>query len=278
VERQLPHGEFVPNDVELGGTHADLVVLTGPNMAGKSTYLRQAALIVLLAQCGSFVPASRARIAMADRIFSRVGAQDDIAAGQSTFMVEMLETATILNNATERSLVILDEVGRGTSTYDGLAIARAVIEYLHHRPGGTPRTLFATHYHELTALAATLPRIANRSVAVREEGGEVVFLHRIVDGGADRSYGVHVAALAGLPRAVVSRARELLAELEAGATPPLMQPGRTPDAQMSLLAAEDEALLRDLAVLDPDGMTPIEALQRLYDLRAEARRRLAMEG
>jgi DNA mismatch repair protein MutS len=253
-------------------------------MAGKSTYLRQTALIVLLAQCGSFVPASRARIAMADRIFSRVGAQDDIAAGQSTFMVEMLETATILNNATERSLVILDEVGRGTSTYDGLAIAHAVIEYLHHRPGGTPRTLFATHYHELTALAATLPRIANRSVAVREEGGEVVFLHRIVDGGADRSYGVHVASLAGLPRAVVSRARELLAELEAGASLAASTPsarsgsGRAADAQLSLLAAEDEALLRDLAVLDPDGMTPIEALQRIYDLRAQARRRLAMEG
>jgi DNA mismatch repair protein MutS len=284
VERQLPRGEFVPNDVDLGGPHADLVVLTGPNMAGKSTYLRQTALIVLLAQCGSFVPASRARIAMADRIFSRVGAQDDIAAGQSTFMVEMLETATILNNATERSLVILDEVGRGTSTYDGLAIARAVIEYLHHRPGGTPRTLFATHYHELTALAATLPRIANRSVAVREEGGEVVFLHRIVDGGADRSYGVHVASLAGLPRAVVSRARELLAELEAGASLAASTPsarsgsGRAADAQLSLLAAEDEALLRDLAVLDPDGMTPIEALQRIYDLRAQARRRLAMEG
>ncbi|MEX2445699.1 MAG: DNA mismatch repair protein MutS, partial [Dehalococcoidia bacterium] len=180
VERQLQRGEFVPNDVFLGSTgsesgeetHADLVVLTGPNMAGKSTYLRQAALIVLLAQCGSYVPASRARIAMADRIFSRVGAQDDIVAGQSTFMVEMLETATILHNATERSLVILDEVGRGTSTYDGLAIARAVIEYLHHRPAGTPRTLFATHYHELTELASRLPRIANRSVAVREERGE----------------------------------------------------------------------------------------------------------
>jgi len=282
VERQLPRGAFVPNDAHLGAPHADLVVLTGPNMAGKSTYLRQTALIVLLAQCGSFVPASRARVPMADRIFSRVGAQDDLAAGQSTFMVEMLETATILHNATERSLVILDEVGRGTSTYDGLAIARAVVEYLHHRPGGTPRTLFATHYHELTALAGTLPRIANRSVAVREEGGEVVFLHRIVDGGADRSYGVHVAALAGLPRAVVSRARELLADLEAGALagtlaggPPA---GRQPDAQMSLLAAEDEALLRGLADLDPDGTTPIEALQRLYDLRAQARRRLAVEG
>ena len=291
VERQLQRGEFVPNDVFLGSaggaatgesgeeSHADLVVLTGPNMAGKSTYLRQTALIVLLAQCGSYVPASRARIAMADRIFSRVGAQDDIVAGQSTFMVEMLETATILHNATERSLVILDEVGRGTSTYDGLAIARAVIEYLHHRPAGTPRTLFATHYHELTELASRLPRIANRSVAVREERGEVVFLHRIVDGGTDRSYGVHVAALAGLPKAVVSRARELLADLEAGAAAARQaSTPREPDEQMSLLAAEDEAVLRAVADLDPDGLSPLEALQTLYDLRAQARRRLAIEG
>ncbi len=214
VERRLPAGAFVPNDCSLGGG-ADIVVLTGPNMGGKSTYLRQVALIALLAQCGCYVPAERARVPMVDRIFSRVGAQDDIAAGRSTFMVEMLETAAILHNATERSLVVLDEVGRGTATHDGLAIARAVVEYLHHRPGGTPRTLFATHYQELVALAGLLPRVENRSVAVVEESGEVVFLHRIVEGGADRSYGVHVAALAGLPRAVVARARELLHELEA---------------------------------------------------------------
>ena len=282
VERRLPTGEFVPNDVHLGGGHADVVVLTGPNMAGKSTYLRQAALIVLLAQCGSFVPAKRARIAVADRIFSRVGAQDDIAAGQSTFMVEMLETATILHNATARSLVILDEVGRGTSTYDGLAIARAIVEHLHHRPGGAPRTLFATHYHELTALAATLPRVANRSVAVREEGHEVVFLHRIVDGGADRSYGVHVAALAGLPAAVVARARELLVELEAQPTTAIggaiAATTRDLGAQLPLLGAPEEALLRELAEIDPDGLTPLAALQRLYELRGAARRRLAIEG
>jgi DNA mismatch repair protein MutS len=281
VEQRLAAGAFVPNDLALGAA-ADVVVLTGPNMAGKSTYLRQTALIALLAQCGSFVPADRARVPMVDRIFSRVGAQDDIAAGQSTFMVEMLETATILHNATERSLVVLDEVGRGTSTYDGLAIARAVIEHLHHRPGGTPLTLFATHYHELTALARTLPRVANRSVAVREEAGEVVFLHRIVDGGADRSYGVHVAALAGLPRAVVARARELLAELEQGAPAAPAPGGATsiPDAgaQLSLAAAREEAVLRELAALEPDALTPLEALQRLYELRAEARRRLALEG
>ncbi len=280
VEGRLPSGAFVPNDVHLGGSggtgHADVIVLTGPNMAGKSTYLRQTALIVLLAQCGSFVPAARARIAMVDRIFSRVGAQDDIAAGQSTFMVEMLETATILHNATQRSLVILDEVGRGTSTYDGLAIARAIVEHLHHRPGGSPRTLFATHYHELTALAGTLPRVANRSVAVREEGHEVVFLHRIVDGGADRSYGVHVAALAGLPASVVARARELLTELEA--TPDAPGVARRASAQLPLLAAPEEALLRELAETEPDGLTPLAALQRLYELRSAARRRLAIEG
>ena len=224
VEPELPAGAFVPNDCSLGGA-ADVIVITGPNMGGKSTYLRQTALIVLLAQCGCYVPAERARIAMVDRIFSRVGAQDDIAAGQSTFMVEMLETASILHNATERSLLLLDEIGRGTSTHDGLAIARAVIEHLHHRPGGTPRTLFATHYQELVALARTLPRVENRSLAVVEQGGEVVFLHRIVEGGADRSYGVHVAALAGLPRAVVARARELLRELERQA-PPAQPDGR----------------------------------------------------
>ncbi|MEZ4554655.1 MAG: DNA mismatch repair protein MutS [Dehalococcoidia bacterium] len=271
VEAQLPGGVFVANDCLLGDGR-DIVVLTGPNMGGKSTYLRQVALVTLLAQCGSFVPAERARVPLVDRIFTRVGAQDDLAAGQSTFMVEMLETAAILHGATERSLVILDEVGRGTSTQDGLAIARAVIEYLHHRPGGSPRTLFATHYQELVALSTLLPRVVNRSVAVREEGGDVVFLHQIVEGGADRSYGVHVAALAGMPRAVVARARELLRGGAEATAPP------APPAQPSLLAAADSMLLADLAALDPDALTPLEALQRLYELRREARRRLAVEG
>jgi DNA mismatch repair protein MutS len=288
VETRLERGAFVPNDTHLGGPDGpDLVVLTGPNMAGKSTYLRQTALIVLLAQCGSFVPARAARIGVCDGIFSRVGAQDDIAAGQSTFMVEMLETATILHHATERSLVILDEVGRGTSTYDGLAIAQAVVEHLHHRPGGTPLTLFATHYQELTQLARTLPRIANRSVAVREEavanrrgaGRELVFLHEIIDGASDRSYGVHVAALAGLPRAVVARARELLARLEAA--PGTGAPG--PGDQLPLLGAQVEpgapadGLWSELAELDPDELSPLDALQRLYELRRRARERLALE-
>ena len=281
VERQLPSGRFVANDCVLGGG-ADIMLLTGPNMGGKSTYLRQVALIVLLAHSGSYVPAERARIAAVDRIFSRVGAHDDIASGRSTFMVEMLETAAILHNATERSLVVLDEIGRGTSTYDGLAIARAVVEHLHHRPGGSPRTIFATHYHELTALTQTLPRVENRSVAVSEQGGEVVFQHRVVPGGADRSYGVHVAALAGLPRAVVGRARELLVELEAQPRP---GGGAVEGAQLPLLGeiatpapAPPDGLLDELAELDPDTLAPIEALQRLYELRRRARERLAMEG
>ena len=297
VEAELEAGSFVPNDVVLGGggaAEADIVVLTGPNMSGKSTYLRQAALIVLLAQCGSYVPAERARIAAVDRIFTRVGAHDELAAGRSTFMVEMLETAAILHAATERSLVIFDEVGRGTSTYDGLAIARAVIEHLHHRPGGAPRTLFATHFHELTELARLLPRVTHRSVAVREEGGAVVFLHRIVDGGDDRSYGVHVAALAGMPRAVVARARELLHELERARLPAAALDGVAPDgaadsgppadgAQLVLpvLGApgpRDEPLIEALAALEPDTLSPFEALQRLYELRGEARERLLIEG
>ena len=275
VESELPAGAFVPNDCTLGDG-SDLVVLTGPNMGGKSTYLRQTALIVLLAQCGCYVPAERARIAMVDRIFSRVGAQDDLAAGRSTFMVEMLETASILHNVTARSLVILDEVGRGTSTNDGLAIARAVVEHLHHLPGGTPRTLFATHYRELTELEAVLPRVENRSIAVREEGGEVVLLHRIVPGGSDRAYGVHVAELAGLPGPVVSRARELLAGLDeearrrAGAGAGEGAPPAAPE-QLPLAAAGAPPLLAELAALDPDGLSPLEALQRLYELRARAR-------
>ncbi|MSQ35720.1 MAG: DNA mismatch repair protein MutS [Dehalococcoidia bacterium] len=298
VERRLAAGVFVPNDCTLGGSAgdgeaggADIVLLTGPNMGGKSTYLRQVALVVLLAQCGSYVPAERARVPMVDRIFSRVGAQDDIASGQSTFMVEMVETAAILHNATERSLVLLDEVGRGTATADGLAIARAVVEHLHHRPGGTPRTLFATHFQELVGLAALLPRVENRSVAVIEERGEVVFLHRIAAGGADRAYGVHVAALAGLPAAVVARARELLLEAERTAISRRLPPaagtgarlggGREatlPPAVQPPLAVPGDAVVAELAGLDPDALTPLSALQRLYELRQAARRALGGEA
>jgi len=273
VERMLPEGEFVPNDLHLSCSDAQVIVLTGPNMAGKSTYLRQAALIVLMAQIGSFVPASSARIGAVDRIFSRVGALDDIATGRSTFMVEMLETAAILHNATPRSLLIFDEIGRGTSTYDGMAIARAVVEFLHNRPDAAARSLFATHYHELTALADTLPRVRNYNVAVTEENGTVVFLHRILPGGADRSYGVHVARLAGLPRPVVLRAQELLEELEArrDGAPPRQR--EAPSAQLSLFK-RDDTLLREISSLDVDSMTPLEAITKLYELSKRARQQL----
>ncbi|TPW07047.1 MAG: DNA mismatch repair protein MutS, partial [bacterium] len=216
VARLLPSGRFVPNDIEMGDGERQILLITGPNMAGKSTYLRQTALLVLMAQVGSFVPASAATVGMVDRIFTRIGASDSIARGRSTFMVEMQETAAILRNATDRSLVVLDEVGRGTSTFDGLSIAWAVTEYLHDGIAGRPRTLFATHYHELTHLARDLDRVVNLNVQVREWNDQVHFLHKIVPGAADRSYGIQVARLAGLPEAVLARAREVLEHLEAG--------------------------------------------------------------
>ena len=214
VERTLPPGSFVANDTDTSSEDSQVMIITGPNMAGKSTYIRQAALIVLMAQMGSFVPADSASIGLVDRIFTRLGLQDDLSTGQSTFMVEMVETAAILNQATSRSLVILDEIGRGTSTYDGLSIAKAVVEHLHNHPRLGCKTLFATHYHELTQLAETLPRVKNYSVAVSEEDGDVVFLHRIEPGRADKSYGIHVARLAGMPQSVVNRAWEELGDLE----------------------------------------------------------------
>ena len=270
VERSLSAGAFVPNDVLLSSGDAQIIVLTGPNMAGKSTYLRMTAVIALMAQIGSYVPAAEARIGVVDRIFTRVGAGDDLTSGQSTFMVEMIETSAILHNATPRSLIILDEIGRGTSTYDGMAIARAVVEYLHNKPGLGARTLFATHYHELVELAETLPRVRNYNVAVAEEGGRIVFLRRIVPGGADRSYGVHVAELAGLPKAVVQRAREVLLDLERNghrAAPAVDAP------QLSLFASTppDDGLRAEIAGIDVDAMTPLEALTRLYELRERAR-------
>jgi DNA mismatch repair protein MutS len=276
VERMLPPGAFVPNGASLSNREAQIVILTGPNMAGKSTYLRQVALIVLLAQVGAYVPARFARVGVVDHIFTRVGAQDDLAAGNSTFMVEMVETAQILNHCTPRSLIVFDEVGRGTSTYDGLSIARAIVEFLHNREQSAAKTLFATHYHELTQLAATLPRVCNETVAVGEENGEVVFLRKIVPGGADRSYGIHVAQLAGLPRAVVHRAQEILADLEAGpgksaAAAGSRRNGRMREGlQLSLLAAPSP-LHAELAQLDVENLTPLDALQRLYELREQAR-------
>ena len=274
VERHLGTGSFVPNDVYLANDDVRVVVLTGPNMAGKSTYIRQTAIIVLLAQIGSFVPADEATIGLVDRIFTRVGLQDDLATGQSTFMVEMVETAAILNQATPRSLVILDEIGRGTSTYDGLSIARSVIEHLHNNPRLGCKSLFATHYHELTELARTLPGVRNFSVAVTEEEGRVVFLHRIVPGGADRSYGVHVAQLAGLPQAVVSRAWEVLEDLEkngAGRASANHRRPSEPAVQMSLFQPEQE--MRDAVLeLDVANLTPLEAINKLYELQEQAKR------
>jgi DNA mismatch repair protein MutS len=227
VEAGLPAGRFVPNDTELGSA-ARLMLLTGPNMAGKSTYLRQVALIVLMAQIGSFVPAEMAHVGVVDRVFTRIGAHDDIAAGRSTFMVEMIEAATILRSATARSLVVLDEVGRGTSTFDGMAIAQAIVEELLDpaRPGGPPKTIFATHYHELTRLAASLPGLRNYRLDVLEQGDDVVFLHAVVEGGADRAYGVHVARLAGVPDRVTRRAAALLSEMEQ--TGPALRPPPAP--------------------------------------------------
>ena len=277
VERVIPPGSFVPNDTDLSTSDAQLVVLTGPNMAGKSTYIRQVALIVLMAQIGSFVPAESAAIGLVDRIFTRVGLQDDLATGQSTFMIEMVETAAILNQATSRSLVILDEIGRGTSTYDGLSIARSVVEYIHNNPRLGCKTLFATHYHELTQLANTVPRVRNYTVAVSEEGGDVVFLHRIVPGGADKSYGIHVAQLAGLPRTVINRAWEVLKDLEGDGTP---QKGRfratrakgevAATLQMSLFN-ESSPLMEELLRVDVSNLTPLEAINVLYELQEKAK-------
>jgi DNA mismatch repair protein MutS len=266
VEQTLEGKRFVPNGVGFEDG-ARILIITGPNMSGKSVYLRQVALIVLMAQIGSFVPAESARIGLVDRIFTRVGAQDEVYAGQSTFMVEMVETANILNNATDRSLVILDEIGRGTSTYDGLSIAWAVVEYIHNHPGLKCKTLFATHYHELTDLAELLPGVANFNVAVAEEGDRVVFLHQIVAGGADRSYGIHVAQLAGLPPAVTKRAGDLLRELELRAPQAVRGPSHLRTGQQMALFPESSPLLDELDALDVTNMTPLDAINKLYEWR-----------
>jgi DNA mismatch repair protein MutS len=275
VVEQASRDAFVPNDAEIDSESSQIVLLTGPNMGGKSTYLRQVALIVLMAQAGSLVPAEAASIGVVDRIFTRVGASDDLARGESTFMVEMIETANILRHATEHSLVILDEVGRGTATFDGLSLAWAIVEYLHeHR---RPKTLFATHYHELTELAALLPRVVNRTMAVKEWDERIVFLRRVVPGSADKSYGLHVARLAGLPPAVVERAGEILANLEAQeydlAGRPRLARGNAPAAaadaaQLTLFAPPEQvvaALLRDV---DLDQLAPLAALNLLHTLKS----------
>jgi len=275
VERSLVEASFVPNDIQLANDDAQLIVLTGPNMSGKSTFLRQVALIVLMAQIGSFVPAASATVGLVDRIFTRIGAREDIASGQSTFMVEMAETANILNNATPRSLIILDEIGRGTSTYDGLAIARAVAEYIHSSRRLGAKTLFATHYHEMVELANFLPRVKNYNVAVSEEGGEVTFLYRILPGGVDRSYGIHVGKLAGLPKSVVRRAQEVLAELEDGSraassSTPRKRRKPEPVVQLSFFGAKPP-VVEELEKLDIESLTPLQALTKLYELQKKAR-------
>jgi len=275
VEQALRDERFVPNDTRLDLGARKLAVITGPNMAGKSTFIRQTALCALLAQAGSFVPAASARIGVCDRIFSRIGAEDDLAGGRSTFMVEMAETAAICHHATARSLVVLDEIGRGTSTFDGVAIAWAVTEYLAQVVGC--RTLFATHYHELTALAQEVPGVFNLHVAVEEWGDEIVFLRRIEEGGTDRSYGIHVARLAGLPAAVVERARALLSGLSGrtegvgsvGFTPVVPPP--PPTRQLSLFPPPGEELRHELLALDPERMSPFDALMKLRDLVHKAR-------
>ena len=271
VEQVVAAGRFVPNDTLLDRAESQIHILTGPNMAGKSTYLRQVGLIVLLAQCGSFVPASRARIGLTDRIFTRVGASDQLALGRSTFLVEMEETANILHHCTDRSLVLLDEIGRGTSTYDGLAIAWAVAEHLHESPGRNARTLFATHYHELTGLTRRYPRIQNFQVAVRRHGERVIFLHEIRPGGCDDSYGIEVARLAGLPAEVVARAREILLELESGDFHP--ERLERPSPQLGLFTPPTDPLVEELSEIAVETLSPLEALNRLAELRTRARLR-----
>lgn len=278
IERAMEPGRFVPNDVHLDQEKNELLIITGPNMAGKSTVLRQTALIVLMAHIGSFVPADHAQICIVDRIFTRVGAMDDLRRGQSTFMVEMNETANILNNATDKSLVILDEIGRGTSTYDGLAIAWAVVEELAEKNGRGVKTLFATHYHELTDLAATRDRIQNFSIAVREWNDSIIFLHKLVKGATNRSYGIQVAGLAGVPDHVVARAHEILKNIEQGefnqrgeptiASSSRKRQGERLPRQLQLFRPQDDLLRSLLQDINPDSLTPMEALQLLYQARS----------
>lgn len=264
VETALSGERFIPNDT-MFNTGERIRIITGPNMSGKSTYLRQVALITLMAQIGSFIPAKSARLGLVDRIFTRIGAQDEIFAGQSTFMVEMVETANILHHATSKSLIVLDEIGRGTSTYDGVSIAWAVVEYIHNHPDLRAKTLFATHYHELMQLSELLPGVRNYNVAVSEADGQVVFLHKIVPGGSDRSYGIHVGQLAGLPRPVVQRAGEILSQLESSSGK-AVRLNPQPAKQLALFP-ETNPLLDELKAMDINTLSPIEALNKLYEWR-----------
>ena len=276
IERQLPAGEqYVPNDINLSNDGEQVMILTGPNMAGKSALLRQTALIVLMAQIGSFVPAERASIGVVDKIFTRVGASDNISVGESTFMVEMTEAASILNNISQRSLIIFDELGRGTSTYDGISIAWSIVEYIHEHPTHA-KTLFATHYHELNEMERTFKRIVNYNVSVKEVDGKVVFLRKLVRGGSEHSFGIHVAKLAGMPPSIVSRADEVLHQLENNAsgtavTRDLADMGRNRSGyQLSIFQLDDPVLsqIRDeILGIDIDNLTPVAALNKLHDIK-----------
>ena len=270
VEKMLTGAPFVPNDAHMDLEDDTVAIITGPNMAGKSTYMRQVALIVLMAQMGSFVPAKAARIGVVDRVFTRIGASDDLSAGQSTFMVEMTEVAELLKNATAHSLLILDEIGRGTSTYDGMAIARSVLEYCADRKKLGAKTLFATHYHELTALEGLIPGVKNYNIAAKKKGDTVLFLRKIVRGGADQSYGIEVAQLAGVPEPVLKRARKILSELEEGGAPaptPAAPARAAADDQVSLLDMGAAKVADRLRQVDVNVLTPIEAMNLVYELK-----------
>jgi DNA mismatch repair protein MutS len=277
IEKMLPIDEpYVPNDVFLDSKEQQIIILTGPNMSGKSALLRQTALIVLMAQIGSFVPAESAKIGLVDKIFTRVGASDNISLGESTFMVEMNETASILNNLSSRSLVLLDEIGRGTSTYDGISIAWAMVEYIHENPNGLAKTLFATHYHELNEMENSFSRVKNYNVSIKELDNRVIFLRKLKRGGSEHSFGIHVARMAGMPKSVVHRANEILKELEQShqkksLTKPVSDlAGHREGMQLSFFQLDDPVLkqIRDeLIDLDIDNLTPVEALNKLNEIR-----------
>ncbi|MCH7589869.1 DNA mismatch repair protein MutS, partial [PVC group bacterium] len=290
VEQLLEQGHFVANDTCFDHDQNRLLVITGPNMAGKSTYIRQVALITIMAQMGSFVPAKKANIGLVDRIFTRVGASDELSRGASTFMVEMIEVANILNNATHKSLIILDEVGRGTSTFDGVSIAWAVAEYIHDERHVGARTLFATHYHELTELELLLPKVKNYNISVKEWDDEIIFLRKIVPGGTDKSYGIHVARLAGLPKVVIERAKEILANLEMASLDEKGLPSfaKAPSGAPSVSKADSGQLtfyqdlkhpiVEKIEKLDVDRMTPMEALQFISEIKKETKNFLQAQG
>ena len=272
MEAENPGLPFVPNDLLIREDRR-ILIITGPNMAGKSTYLRQGALIILMAQIGSFVPAKSAKIGLVDRVFTRVGAHDRLLEGQSTFMVEMVETATILKESTHRSFIVLDEVGRGTSTYDGVSIAWSVVEYLHNEIRHKARTLFATHYHELAGLSKELPGVKNLAIEVREWDDDIVFLRKVTDGSCDRSYGIQVGRLAGLPKKVIDRAKILLAKFESAETMSQAGENKSPalesrlNGQLPLFSREESQVEKALRDIKPDSMTPRQALDTLYELR-----------